>query len=185
MAASKLLAILNFLLRFVTSSPKHPRLPEYLFLAGTYFFPQVNVEAIVVLDNCILLTWRDDPFGNIGWHLPGGIVRPNEQINERLVQVLQTELDLTLPDETKFELLGYSEIFSSRIPSIRSHFISLVYCIRINTAQFNSSSCLHGNPHVKLFSSVPPNLIDNHKRYSQLIDSCISGNSHIEPLQEF
>ena len=80
---------INSLLNFLTAKCKNPRLPHLLFLVGTYFFPQVNVELVVRINKKYLFfAWRDDDFGNKGWHLPGGIIRPNEKIISRVKRSL-------------------------------------------------------------------------------------------------
>lgn len=68
--------------------------------------------------------WRDDDFGNKGWHLPGGIVRPNEKIMSRLEQVLIDEVDLInqIPSDPQFMYVGFSEVLRSKYPCVRSHF---------------------------------------------------------------
>ena len=74
---------------------KSPKLPEILFLLGTAYFPQLNVELIIRdSEEKTLYIWRDDEFGNVGWHLPGGIIRPNEEILKRVERVLEKETNL-------------------------------------------------------------------------------------------
>ena len=88
---SKLIRILNAFLRLITRKHLNPTLPETLFLVGTYFFPQINIELIIRINSYnILYIWRDDAFGNHGWHLPGSIIRPNERILTRLAKLIST-----------------------------------------------------------------------------------------------
>ena len=118
--------LINRLLRFFTSSSRHPTLPEPLFLAATYFFPQVNVELVVRINRSLIYySWRDDVFGNCGWHLPGGIIRPNEPIQSRVHQVLLSEVDLpNILNYTTSQYVGFSEVLSPSSPCVRSHFLS-------------------------------------------------------------
>ena len=124
-----LVVLINRLLRLITSCSIHPTLPEPLFLAATYFFPQVNVELVVRINRSfIYYSWRDDVFGNRGWHLPGGIIRPNESIQSRVQQVLLSEVNLpNILNYTTLQYVGFSEVFSPSSPCIRSHFLSHLY----------------------------------------------------------
>ena len=87
-----MIKVLGYILKTISPS-KHPKLPELLFLAGTYFYPQVNVELLIRDKNSLtLFSWRNDEFGNLGWHIPGGIIRPNEQVKTRISQVILSEI---------------------------------------------------------------------------------------------
>lgn len=177
MVARKILWIYNYLLRLLYSNSKYPKLPESLFLIGTFFFPQVNVELIIIINSSVLLTWRDDLFGNKGWHLPGGIVRPNELIESRINEVLKTEVKISSEILASHTLLAYSEVFRIIRPSIRSHFISLVYAIQLDS--ICQSSILHAvkeSQDIALFQAIPEDLIENHKRYSNLINNCLKSD---------
>ena len=124
--------ILNYLLNLATGNSPNPRLPEWLFLVGTYFFPQVNIEVIVRVNlTSLIYTWRDDNFGNRGWHIPGSIIRPNEMINERIGALIANELPfidnctLSLP-----KYVGLSQVLTDSRPSI-VHFISHVFVLDV------------------------------------------------------
>ena len=157
--------ILNKILRFFYTKKPSPVLPELFFLIGTYFFPQVNVELLIIYDNNILLTWRDDEFGNSGWHMPGGILRPNELLKNRINKVLETELSLCPLFSESAELIHIEEVILSGSPFIRSHFISFVYKINTSSSPINTKN-IH---EAKLFKEIPVNLIENHQRYRNLI----------------
>ena len=40
----------------------------------------------------ILLSWRDDPFAGVGWHIPGSIVRYQERLETRLTKMVENEI---------------------------------------------------------------------------------------------
>ena len=42
------------------------------------------------------MTWRDDKYSGKGWHLPGGIIRFREKINQRIANVGKTELNIKI-----------------------------------------------------------------------------------------
>jgi colanic acid biosynthesis protein WcaH len=71
-----------------------------------------------------LLTWRADEFYGPAWHIPGGIIRFKEKIEDRIHKVSQSELGCEVkssPDPLK--VLGL--VNPKR--DVRGHFISLLY----------------------------------------------------------
>ena len=159
--------IFNYFFRKIFKNKKI-KLPEFLFLVGTAFFPQMNVELIIRFKNKkTLYLWRDDEFGNNGWHLPGGIIRPNENINKRIKEVLLEETNLSPKWIKVYGPISFSEIIYS-IPKIRSHFNSLVYLIEVSSHKINIKE-LKNNENTLITKNIPNNLIDNHKRYIGLL----------------
>jgi len=68
-------------------------LPEELFFFISRLTPMVNVDLLIKDENGrTLLSWRDDSFAGAGWHLPGGIVRFKEKLEERVLKVAETEI---------------------------------------------------------------------------------------------
>ncbi len=59
-------------------------LPEELFLFISRITPMVNVDLLIKDENGrALLSWRDDQFAGTGWHVPGGIVRFKENMEDK------------------------------------------------------------------------------------------------------
>jgi ADP-ribose pyrophosphatase YjhB (NUDIX family) len=173
---------LSQILRFVTHNHPHPTLPHPLFLIGTYFFPQVNIELIIRVNSSqLLFSWRDDAFGNKGWHLPGSIVRPNEPLKSRILKLINTEADF-LRDEAcdSLSYVGFSEVLSKDLPCIRSHFISHIYLLDY-TLRNDVISSLDGK--YLLSSTIPEGIIENHLRYLPLLRKCILGHKDISPSE--
>ena len=151
-------SLFNTFLSFVTNN-KHPRLPEWLFLFGTYFFPQINVKVVCKYpDGSFYLTWRDDQFKNHGWHIPGGIVRPNESLIDRVKLTINDELPFLSIDNASFNLVGFSQVLSSP-PSIRSHFVSFVYVCSLSEFAYIPSD---KRDSILLACDLPENIISNH-----------------------
>lgn len=174
------IALFNSFLSFITKNNKHPILPHWLFLLGTYFFPQINIEVICKQpDGSFFLTWRDDQFQNRGWHIPGGIIRPNEQLIDRVKLTINDELPFLSLDGASFHLVGFSQVLSSP-PSIRSHFFSLVYVC-------NLSDFFHvpyeKRDQILIALDMPDDLIANHLRYASLLKSMSS--SSIPAFREY
>ncbi len=147
---------------------KSPKLPEIFFLIGTIFFPQMNVELIIRDENNnTVYIWRDDLFNNYGWHLPGGIIRPNETIINRVKKVIESE---TLLLNNVKEIIGpisISEVINED-PGFRSHFISLVFLVLIENKNLDNTNLSLSK--ASLSSSIPNPLIKNHRRYIYLLE---------------
>lgn len=100
-------------------------LPTDVFKLVSCLTPLVNVDLLIYSQTRgVLLTWRDDELYGPGWHIPGGIIRFGEKIEERIRQVVKTELRLS-------ELRSVSEL--NRLVEMhtrheyRNHAISLLY----------------------------------------------------------
>ena len=163
----KFILISNNLFRLIYRK-KNPKLPELFFLIGTAFFPQLNVELLIrYKDKKTLYLWRDDEFGNKGWHLPGGIIRPNETILKRVKKVLEDETIIRLSEVNIHGPISFSEVIHKK-PGIRSHFNSLVYLIEIKKGN-NYLSYSEAYKGVLITNKIPKKLIKNHKRYIHLL----------------
>lgn len=148
---------------------KNPKLPEILFLFGTIFFPQINVELIIRDERKnTLYIWRDDLFNNHGWHLPGGIIRPNEEIITRVKKVIQNETLIFNYVRNIVGPISISEVFNEK-PGFRSHFISIVFLVLIeNDGRLDDKNLSRSKS--TLSSSIPKPLIKNHERYIELLE---------------
>ena len=101
-------------------------LPDDLFYYISSTTPIINVDLLLKDENGrTLLSWRDDPHSGKGWHIPGGIIRFKETIEERINEVAKIEIG-TPVKLFKSEPIAINEIFN-RKREIRSHFISLLY----------------------------------------------------------
>jgi colanic acid biosynthesis protein WcaH len=101
-------------------------LPDDLFYYISSATPIINVDLLLKDENGrTLLSWRDEPHSGKGWHIPGGIIRFKETIEERINEVAKIEIG-TPVKLFKSEPIAINEIFN-RKQEIRSHFISLLY----------------------------------------------------------
>ena len=74
---------------------ENPRLglPEEVFQFASSIVPMVNVDLLVRdTQGRILLARREDKFDGSVWHIPGGIVRFQETLMERVRQVASKEI---------------------------------------------------------------------------------------------
>ena len=63
-------------------------LPQEIFYFVSRTTPMVNVDLLIKDERKrTLLAWRNDALAGEGWHLPGGIIRFKEKIEERLPEI--------------------------------------------------------------------------------------------------
>lgn len=99
-------------------------LPEEVFLFVSRITPMVNVDLLIKDETGrVLLSWRSDQFAGTGWHIPGGIVRFKEKLEERILKVAETEIGAII----KFNPnpLAINQIHCKQ--NTRGHFISILY----------------------------------------------------------
>ncbi|MBU4046435.1 MAG: NUDIX domain-containing protein [Gammaproteobacteria bacterium] len=104
-------------------------LSEAVFDLVTRLTPMVNVDLLLKdSENRTLLTWREDRFYGLVWHIPGGIIRFKETAAQRINKVAETELGTTVEfNETP---LTITEMMNQGRDT-RGHFISLLYECRL------------------------------------------------------
>ena len=99
------------------------------------------------------MTWRDDKYSGKGWHLPGGIIRFREKINQRIANVGKTELNIKI---SKIKgPLALNEIIINQ--KERSHFISLLYQCFLSKSE--SENFYLSLKKIQKFLSLKENLI--------------------------
>lgn len=122
--------LLNYpLSRIVRRSVRNPQrgLGEEWFLTISSLTPMVNVDLLIQRSSSegkkTLLTWRDDSFYR-GWHVPGGVVRFQEDFVTRVERVALTELGQSVSD-VEGPLLVRNIVNPTR--TLRGHFVSLLF----------------------------------------------------------
>ena len=103
----------------------HEGLPDEVFQFLLKISPVPNVDLLVRNeDGENLLAWRVGPWGE-GWHVPGGIVRHNELLKDRIREVARLELLAEVaPDDVPCSIAQF-------VKGPRGHFVSLLYRCRI------------------------------------------------------
>src|SRR3989339_1222570 len=100
-------------------------LPDDLFYYLTTVTPMINVDLLVKDERGrTLLAWRNDQYAGKGWHIPGGIIRFKETIEDRIKMVAETEIGSAVDYDVN--PIAVNEIIDPN-KEIRSHFISLLY----------------------------------------------------------
>lgn len=99
-------------------------LPEPIFEMVTTLTPMVNVDLLIRNEKgSILLVWREDEICGWGWHIPGGIVRYKERLEDRIRKTAEKELGTTVVyDKTP---IAVNEVMVAQ--QVRGHFISFLY----------------------------------------------------------
>ena len=152
---------------------ENPRigLPEDIFLFISKLTAIVNVDLLVRDENKgILLSWRDTEFSGAGWHIPGGIIRFKESLEERIPKVALTELGV--PVEYDPVPIAINQIEKSH--STRGHFISFLYnCSIGNDFILDNTSRKPSDPgYLQWHQHCPDNLVKVHNRlYRSFIES--------------
>jgi len=147
-------------------------LGEEIFLFISRIIPLINVDLLIKDKRLgILLTWRKKSENYpAGWHVPGGMIRVNEKIYNRVIKVAKNELGIKIIFKNK--PLAVNEIHLKQ--KNRSHCISLLYlCKPINKPdirkKFKGLLPLAGQ--WKWFKKAPKNLIKPHKIYKKFLNS--------------
>ncbi len=140
-------------------------LPEELFLFVSRVTPLVNVDLLIKdKKERILLSWRDDPFAGVGWHIPGSIVRYQERLETRLTKMVENEIAASV--EITPEPIAISQIIDYELKT-RGHFISLLYkgFIPGNYIPKNNGLSDKDVGYLKWHNTCPSNLIRYHEIY--------------------
>ncbi|MGO9109563.1 MAG: hypothetical protein ACLP9L_10040 [Thermoguttaceae bacterium] len=146
-------------------------LREEVFLLVSRLLPLVNVD-LLIQDNSrrTLLTWRDDEFYGPGWHVPGGIIRFQETLGQRIHETARIELRTDV--EFAPNAIAIREAIDPRRQT-RGHFISLLYRCTLLRPPAAELEYLGGVPAAGQWSwhaTCPPDMIDVHRTYAEFID---------------
>jgi ADP-ribose pyrophosphatase YjhB (NUDIX family) len=144
-------------------------LPDELFYFVSRMTPMVNVDLLIKdQQGRNLLAWREDEYAGAGWHLPGGIVRFRETIEERIMQVGLTEVGARV----KFQPapVAVNEVIS-KTRATRGHFISLLYsCELPQQFEIGSREAAHRiEGDLEWFPGVPDELLALHEIYRRFL----------------
>ncbi|MEA3641487.1 MAG: NUDIX domain-containing protein [Lamprobacter sp.] len=151
-------------------------LPEPIFYYISRTTPMINVDLLVTdPQRGILLAWRDDKHAGIGWHLPGGIIRYRETINQRIHAVALQEIGS--PVSCAPGPIAVNQIFADPPKRDRAHFISLLYRCEIssNYRIDNGGRAPTVPGYLAWHNRCPDDLLTLQEIYRPHIDQAISG----------
>lgn len=140
-------------------------LPEEVFLFASRITPMINVDLLIRnSNNEILLTWRVGDYYSPGWHIPGGVVRYKESINDRVNHVAKIELGTEVEFNPKPILV--SEVIRSPERLNRGHFISFLFECKLKMPPVRQEK--YGD--FEWFKKCPENIIPVHTMYKDVIN---------------
>jgi colanic acid biosynthesis protein WcaH len=145
-------------------SDPHAGLPEDVFRFVSRMTPMVNVDLLIKDERGrILLAWRDDEFNGPGWHVPGGIVRYKERMEDRVREVAANEIGAAVAFDP--EPIALNQVF--RPHATRGHFISVLYRCRMpGTYEPANEGLRPGDAgFLRWHDAAPEDLIDVHEMY--------------------
>jgi ADP-ribose pyrophosphatase YjhB (NUDIX family) len=147
-------------------------LPEDIFLFLSRNTPMINTDLLI--RNSLrqtLLTWRDDGYDSPGWHVPGGIIRYKETIEERIRRTARNELGAEI--EYGLIPLAVNELISPQLKN-RGHFISMLFACTLIGPPDKELEYRGGAPHPGEWmwhDRCPENIISVHGRiYEKFIN---------------
>ena len=119
-------------------------IPSKLYNRIKNLMPIVSVEAVITIDNGMLLLKRKNEPAKGEWWFPGGRIRKGESLEEALFREIKEETNLEIID---YKLINvYSRVFSQR------HDIAIVYLCKCKEGDLalNDEHAEYG-----LFNGVP------------------------------
>ena len=142
-------------------------LPDDVFYIISSMTPLVNVDLLIRNQNGdVLLAWRDDEYAGTGWHLPGGIIRFKEKMEERIKKVALTEVGADVY-YSKHPLVVREIMHETRM--IRGHFISFLHeCTLVKGGGINNREKNEKEAgFLKWHNEIPTNLLSCHIEYGR------------------
>jgi colanic acid biosynthesis protein WcaH len=146
-------------------------LPDDVFCYISRTTPLVNVDLLIQDEQKrTLLSWRDDLYYGKGWHVPGGIVRFKETMEERVNEVARIEIGAVVGfDPSPIAVTQFMHPERKE----RGHFISFLYRCFLSSAFVPENKGLsHKDAGFLLWhSSCPDNLLECQKMYRKFISA--------------
>lgn len=148
-------------------------IPEAILFFISRHTPLINID-LLIRDECkqnVLLSWRNDVMFNIGWSIPGGIIRCKETLKDRIIKTAQNEINKNIKRYINFnyiEIPIYIHEFINPNQQIRCHHISFIYeCFVSNNIIINENIKEGMSGYLKWFHSCPNDLIKIHEVYKK------------------
>lgn len=146
-------------------------LPQEAFYFVSQLTPMINVDLLIKnKKGQTLLTWRQDRFHGPAWHIPGGIIRFKEKIEDRIAQVAETELGCRVRfSQDPIHVIG----MINKKRDVRGHFISLLYLCELKGMPDPSRQFISDVPSAGEWTwhdKAPKNLLGVHEPYRDFID---------------
>ena len=143
-------------------------LPEEVFFFISRMTPMINVDLLIKDGNGrTLLSWRDDQYAGAGWHLPGGIVRFKEKLEQRVKKVAETEIGAVV--EFDPVPVTINQVICDH--DTRGHFISILYKCFLSSKFVPANKGLKNTDkgYLMWHDSCPENMVKVHEMYRKYI----------------
>lgn len=131
------------------------------FLKSFKLVPRIAICLLIEKNKALLLSRRTFPPEVGKWHYPGTFLLKGEMISQALNRVLKDELQLSLSDITKPQLVG---VFENLKGDPRGHVIDVIYRCQIKS--------LKDQKNLRFFSKLPDNIGFNHKKILNELGFC-------------
>lgn len=144
-------------------------LPDDIFYYISRTTPLINVDLLIKnKKGQTLLAWRDDEHVGSGWHIPGGIIRYKETIENRINKVAKLEAGCKVEYEPT--AIAVNEIIAN-FKRDRAHFISLLYnCKIVEPYNIDNKKLTPKEPgYLKWFDNCPIDLLSWHDIYKEYL----------------
>jgi len=146
-------------------------LPQEVFYFVSQLTPLINVDLLIKnKSGQTLLTWRQDRFYGPAWHIPGGVIRFKENIEDRITKVAETELGCRVRFSPK--PINVRNMIN-RERDVRGHFISLLYLCELEGSPDPARACKTSEPEggqSAWHKQAPSNLLSVHEPFRVFID---------------
>lgn len=147
-------------------------LPEEIFLFISRNLPVIGVDLLIKDENNrTLLSWRDDKYSGTGWHIPGGILRLKEILEDRVKKVAEIEINT----EIEFDHIPLKIVQFILNQKERCHVISFLYkCYLPSTFIPDNKNLLKNDAGFLMWhDKCPDNLIEMQEIYRNYINNVI------------
>lgn len=139
--------------------------------------PMPNVDLLVESEKGILFSWRDDECGQ-GWHIPGGVIRYQESLDQRLHTTAIDELGADISydkDPIKIVELIKNDVSYREWPSKgRGHAISILYrCQIIDESKLLNCDDQEIAGHLSWFKSMPDKFLKVQEVYRDILEATL------------
>lgn len=161
---------INKAIKFLGKQIPNPSLglPEEVFLFVSRMTPMVNIDLLIKdKKGRTLLSWRNNKYDGVGWHIPGGIIRFKEKMETRILKAAKKEIGATI----KFKPLpiAMNQVICDH--KTRGHFISFLYKCSISDKFIPKNKGLKkgDDGYLAWHDSCPENLLKVHEMYRKFI----------------
>jgi len=144
-------------------------LPDEVFYYISRTTPLINVDLLIKDEKGrTLLGWRDDKYSGTGWHIPGGIIRFKEKMEDRIRAVAELEIGTEVQFDPK--PIEINEMIDWK-KNDRGHFISILFeCSLFSNFKPKNKNLTETDPgFLKWHDKCPDNLLGWHEVYRKYI----------------